>query len=65
MEMICRKFQIHSACHMIIKWIVRNVFETDNVMDCIKIILEKGEIQLTAAERKEMVDKKRNEIGKG
>lgn len=33
-------------------------------MDCIKIILEKGEVQLTAAERKEMVDKKRNEIGR-
>jgi ribosome maturation protein SDO1 len=31
-------------------------------MDCIKIIMEKGEYNLSTAERKEKVEKKRKEI---
>lgn len=38
-------------------------FGTENVQDCAKIIVEKGELQLTANERKEFVEKKRAEIG--
>merc|ERR1712130_181694 len=39
-----------------------SVFETEDNLECLKQILERGELQLTAAERKEMVDKKRSEI---
>eukprot|EP00339_Tiarina_fusa_P006065 CAMPEP_0117030582 /NCGR_PEP_ID=MMETSP0472-20121206/22063_1 /TAXON_ID=693140 ORGANISM="Tiarina fusus, Strain LIS" /NCGR_SAMPLE_ID=MMETSP0472 /ASSEMBLY_ACC=CAM_ASM_000603 /LENGTH=262 /DNA_ID=CAMNT_0004738697 /DNA_START=23 /DNA_END=811 /DNA_ORIENTATION=- len=39
-----------------------NVFETEDNMACIKIILEKGDVQLSAAERKAILDKKRSEI---
>jgi len=39
-----------------------NSFGTENVQECIVTILQKGEIQLTAAERKEKVDKKKREI---
>lgn len=38
-------------------------FGTENVQDCAKIIVEKGELQLTANERKEFIEKKRAEIG--
>jgi len=37
-------------------------FGTENVQDCAKVIVEKGELQLTANERKEFVEKKRAEI---
>lgn len=37
-------------------------FETDNVRQCIEAILQKGDVQLTAAERKAKVDKKRCKI---
>ncbi len=37
-------------------------FGTDKVMDCIKVILDKGEFALTVAEKKEMVDQKRKEV---
>eukprot|EP01095_Lingulamoeba_sp_RSL-Kostka_P010206 TRINITY_DN3635_c1_g1_i1.p1 TRINITY_DN3635_c1_g1~~TRINITY_DN3635_c1_g1_i1.p1 ORF type:complete len:260 (+),score=83.05 TRINITY_DN3635_c1_g1_i1:75-854(+) len=37
-------------------------FETEDVMACIEIILQKGEVQLTSAERKAKVEKKRLEI---
>ena len=41
----------------------RAAFGTSNVMDCIKKVLEKGEIQLTTAQRKEIQEKKKREIG--
>jgi ribosome maturation protein Sdo1 len=41
----------------------RAVFETENNDECLKRILEKGEVQLTAAERKEKVEKKKLKIG--
>jgi ribosome maturation protein SDO1 len=37
-------------------------FNTTNVEECAKVILEKGELQLTAAERREKVQKKRAEM---
>lgn len=41
---------------------LKEAFNTENVEEIIKIILEKGELQLSAAERKEKVDRKRAEI---
>ena len=41
----------------------RAAFGTDVVLECMKVIVEKGELQLTAAERKEKLEKKRAEIG--
>ena len=35
------------------------------MQDCLKKILESGELMLTAAQRKAQVDKKRNEMGNG
>jgi len=37
-------------------------FNTSNIEECAKVILEKGELQLTAGERKEKVDQKRAEM---
>jgi len=37
-------------------------FGSDNLQDCLKVIIEKGELQLTAEERKDKIDKKRAEI---
>lgn len=37
-------------------------FETSDEKECAKIICLKGELQLTAAERQEKVDKKKKEI---
>jgi len=37
-------------------------FETDNLRQCIEIVLQKGDVQLTAAERKAKVDNKRRKI---
>lgn len=41
---------------------LRDAFKTEDLMECIKQIIQKGEIQLTAAERKEHLEKKRKEI---
>eukprot|EP01087_Luapelamoeba_hula_P013707 TRINITY_DN3931_c0_g1_i1.p1 TRINITY_DN3931_c0_g1~~TRINITY_DN3931_c0_g1_i1.p1 ORF type:complete len:288 (+),score=57.32 TRINITY_DN3931_c0_g1_i1:32-865(+) len=41
---------------------LRAAFETNNVETCARQIIEKGELQLTAADRKEKVDKKRAEM---
>jgi len=37
-------------------------FQTDNVMECIKIIMEKGEFSLTTLEKRDMTEKKKREI---
>jgi hypothetical protein len=42
---------------------LKESFDTEDLMECIKTILAKGEIQLTAAERREMLEAKRKEIG--
>jgi Shwachman-Bodian-Diamond syndrome (SBDS) protein len=39
------------------------VFGTENTKEVCKIIVEQGELQVSAAERKEAVQKKRKEIG--
>ncbi len=41
---------------------LENTFGTSNVMECIKIMLEKGDYQISAEERKEKMAKKRSEI---
>eukprot|EP00698_Gefionella_okellyi_P003042 TRINITY_DN12863_c0_g1_i2.p1 TRINITY_DN12863_c0_g1~~TRINITY_DN12863_c0_g1_i2.p1 ORF type:complete len:274 (-),score=60.46 TRINITY_DN12863_c0_g1_i2:186-935(-) len=41
---------------------LKDAFNTEDLQECIKQILQKGEIQLTAHERKEMVEKKKREI---
>jgi len=41
---------------------LRQVFGTDNATECMKKIVESGELQLTTAERKEKVEQKRAEI---
>jgi len=41
---------------------LKAAFDTEDTKAIIQIILEKGEIQLTEAERKEILEKKRNEI---
>ncbi|KAH3732591.1 rRNA metabolism protein, SBDS family [Pelomyxa schiedti] len=41
---------------------LRAAFGTDNVTDCIKVILTKGEFQLTADQRREKVEAKKREI---
>jgi len=41
----------------------RATFDTENVQECIKIMIDKGELQLTSGDRKDMVDKRRKEIG--
>lgn len=42
---------------------LKESFNTEDIMECIRVILAKGEIQLTAAERREQTDQKRREIG--
>lgn len=42
----------------------REAFGTENVKEILQTIVEKGELQLTEAERKEAIEKKRREIGK-
>lgn len=39
-----------------------SVFGTSVIEDCVKIILEKGDISLSTAERREMINKKKREI---
>jgi ribosome maturation protein SDO1 len=41
---------------------LQGTFGTDNLKECAKVILEKGEYNLSTAERKEKVDKKKKEI---
>eukprot|EP00181_Compsopogon_caeruleus_P002674 CAMPEP_0184680280 /NCGR_PEP_ID=MMETSP0312-20130426/3148_1 /TAXON_ID=31354 /ORGANISM="Compsopogon coeruleus, Strain SAG 36.94" /LENGTH=225 /DNA_ID=CAMNT_0027130269 /DNA_START=75 /DNA_END=752 /DNA_ORIENTATION=- len=41
---------------------LRTAFETENVQNCLEKILRQGEVQLSVAERKAKVDKKRAEI---
>lgn len=41
----------------------RKAFGTINIEDCAKVVVEKGELQLSAAERREKVAKKRAEMG--
>ena len=41
----------------------RTLFGTDTPRQCLEIILNEGEVNLTAAERKEKVDKKKREMG--
>jgi len=41
---------------------LKDALGTEVLADCIKLILEKGELQLTAAERREKVDLKKSEI---
>jgi len=41
---------------------LRAAFGTDNIGECMKKIVKEGELQLTTAERKEKVDKKRAEV---
>ena len=38
------------------------LFGTDNVEECCKQIVEKGDLQLSAAERKQQMDAKKAEI---
>ena len=42
---------------------LKEAFNTEDTMECIRVILAKGEIQLTAAERREQTEQKRREIG--
>jgi len=41
---------------------LKTAFGTDDIIECAKIIVENGELQLTANERKEFIEKKRAEI---
>lgn len=41
---------------------LKEAFQTENNGECLKIILQKGEIQLTTVERREQVEQKRREI---
>jgi len=41
---------------------LKAAFGTENVVECLKAIVEKGELQLTSDERKDKVEKKRAEI---
>jgi ribosome maturation protein SDO1 len=41
---------------------VKEVFGTDNISEIAKKIIEKGEVQMTAEQRKEMLEAKRNQV---
>jgi len=41
---------------------LKSAFGTDNLQECLKTIVDKGELQMTSEERKEKIDKKRAEI---
>lgn len=41
---------------------LKDAFGTDSAQECMKIILDKGDLQLSALERKEKIEKKRAEI---
>jgi len=41
---------------------LKEAFGTEDIQECAKIIVEKGELQLTAQERKEFLERKRAEI---
>ena len=41
---------------------IKEVFGTDNIADIAKKIIEKGEIQITAEQRKDMLDAKRQQV---
>lgn len=55
-------FKNHSKAEKAKEAELVSAFGTSNVEDCIKVILEKGEFQLTTAERKSKMDAKRLEI---
>lgn len=55
-------FKNHSKAEKAKEAELQSAFNTSNVEECIKVILEKGEAHLTTAERKAKMDAKRLEI---
>ena len=43
---------------------LKAAFDTDNAIECLKKICQKGQVNESQSERKEKLDKKRKEIGK-